>query len=71
MIWRGSRCLGLGVAHVRGKNTHYMIVVEHYYPAGNVTGKFEWNVFPIRTTEGDVDRLMKIIKNPPLVVTFY
>ena len=42
MVWKGSVRLGVGLASKDGKH----IVVAHYEPGGNVSGKFLKNVGP-------------------------
>lgn len=43
VIWRNSRCFGVGKARSR---TGKIVVVAHYAPAGNISGLFQNNVIP-------------------------
>ncbi len=45
MVWVSSSLFGCGKARSR---TGKVIVVAHYYPRGNVVGRFHKNVFPMR-----------------------
>ena len=43
MVWASSTRFGVGKSRSRTGKT---IVVAHYYPKGNLVGKFHENVFP-------------------------
>jgi hypothetical protein len=42
LVWRASTAIGMGMARRGGMN----LWVARYFPAGNITGQFQLNVFP-------------------------
>ena len=48
VVWKGSRELGMGRAKGTGKKGDFTYIVARYKPAGNMMGKFEENVFPVK-----------------------
>jgi hypothetical protein len=44
MVWAGSKYFG--IAKARTKQSQKIFIVAHYYPPGNVAGKFHEHVFP-------------------------
>jgi hypothetical protein len=45
LVWKDTECIGIGVATLGHSN----YVVANYYPAGNIQGDFEKNVFPVNS----------------------
>ena len=45
LVWAGTKYLG--IAKAKTKRSQKVFVVAHYYPPGNVTGRFHENVFPL------------------------
>ncbi|CAG0883065.1 unnamed protein product [Cyprideis torosa] len=49
MIWKTTKCFG--IARARTKKSNKLFIVAHYYPKGNIPGRFHKEVLPVRRLE--------------------
>lgn len=44
-VWKGTTHIGFGFGWTNNNGRRWHYVVANYYPPGNVTGRFDSNVF--------------------------